>query len=409
MSTEIRSTTPQAQTGSTGQTTPTAPTTQTPVIRSTTPMAAGQTTTTNVPSLGLNTPKYAEKTGELILRYPYEALTEDTDYLQIDIRRYNSVAASTGGSIVSGGSIRSRGSRGAVGSRLEGGNNFTRTLPEKVPTTTLSNKKLVNKGTILLPIPSNVQDGNSVSYASGNLDGITAGIFDAIKGGIKDSPAEGNDLLQNMMSAATRTVGDLAGEFTKNAGVVKNIILADLMAQAANIPLGGSLTRDAVFARTKGEILNQNVELLFNGVTLRSFKFSFKFTPRGPKEAQQVKFIINTFKQNMAPQLRGGSGTSTAEFGSTKANVSSNNLFLKTPNVFELTYKQGNGIHPFLHSFKQCVLTDMSVNYTGEGTYATYAGKDGTPVSMVLELGFKELEPIYDKDYDDPGLAGVGY
>jgi hypothetical protein len=372
-------------------------------------MAAGQTTTTGVPSLGLNTPNYAPKTGGLILRYPYEALTEDTDYLQIDIRRYNSVAASTGGSIVSGGSIRSRGSRGAIGSGLEGGNNFTRTLPEKVPTTTLSNKKLVNKGTILLPIPSNVQDGNSVSYASGNLDGITAGVFDAIKGGIQDAPAQGNDLLQNMMSAATNTVGNLAGEFTKNAGVVKNIILADLMAQAANIPLGGSLTRDAVFARTKGEILNQNVELLFNGVTLRSFKFSFKFTPRGPKEAQQVKFIINTFKQNMAPQLGGGSGTSTAEFGGTEANVSSNNLFLKTPNVFELTYKQGNGIHPFLHSFKQCVLTDMSVNYTGEGTYATYAGKDGTPVSMVLELGFKELEPIYDKDYDDPGLAGVGY
>ena len=391
MSTEIRSTTPQAQTGSTGQTTPTAPTTQTPVIRSTTPMAAGQTTTTGVPSLGLNTPNYAPKTGGLILRYPYEALTEDTDYLQIDIRRYNSVAASTGGSIVSGGSIRSRGSRGAIGSGLEGGNNFTRTLPEKVPTTTLSNKKLVNKGTILLPIPSNVQDGNSVSYASGNLDGITAGVFDAIKGGIQDAPAQGNDLLQNMMSAATNTVGNLAGEFTKNAGVVKNIILADLMAQAANIPLGGSLTRDAVFARTKGEILNQNVELLFNGVTIRSFKFSFKLTPRGPKEAQQVGLIINTFKKNMS------------------AKIPQNNDFLGTPNVFELTYKKGPNAHPFLHTFKQCVLTDMSVNYTGEGTYATYAGTLGAPVSMILELGFKELEPIYNLDYDDTQLPGVGY
>ena len=49
----------------------------------------------------------------------------------------------------------------------------------------------------------------------------------------------------------------------------------------------------------------------------------------------------------------------------------------------------------------------MSVNYTGEGTYAVY--DDSTPVSMVLELGFKELEPIYDKDYKDTGLTGVGY
>jgi len=370
----------------------------------------------NIPTLGLNTPEYKVKgfgkTGESILRYPYEALTESTDYLQIDIRKYNSVAASTGGSIVSGGSIRSRGSRGSRGSVREGGNNFTRNLPERVPTTTLSNKKLVNAGTILLPIPSNVQDGNSVSYASGNLDGVTAGVFDAIKNGIAPTVQtnQGNNLLQTITTAAMNTAGNLAGNFTgPSGGVVKDAILSSLMAQAANIPLGGSLTRDAVFARTSGSIINQNVELLFNGVTLRSFKFSFKFTPRGPKEAQQVKFIINTFKQNMAPKLGGGSGDSTAEFGTTKAKVSSNNLFLKTPSVFELTYKQGNGIHPFLHSFKQCVLTDMSVNYTGEGTYATYAGRDGTPVSMVLELGFKELEPIYDKDYNDPGLLGVGY
>jgi len=155
--------------------------------------------------------------------------------------------------------------------------------------------------------------------------------------------------------------------------------MTDLQTQAANIPLGGSLTRDAVFARTHGEILNQNVELLFNGVTLRSFKFSFKFTPRGPKEAQQVGLIINTFKRNMA------------------AKVGQDANFLGTPNVFELTYKRGASSHPFLHSFKQCVLTDMSVNYTGEGTYAVY--DDSTPVSMVLELGFKELEPIYSEDY----------
>ena len=79
--------------------------------------------------------------------------------------------------------------------------------------------------------------------------------------------------------------------------------------------------------------------------------------------------------------------------------------FLGTPNVFELTYKRGANSHPFLHSFKQCVLTDMSVNYTGEGTYAVY--DDSTPVSMVLELGFKELEPIYDADYG--AEPGVGY
>ena len=51
----------------------------------------------------------------------------------------------------------------------------------------------------------------------------------------------------------------------------------------------------------------------------------------------------------------------------------------------------------------------MSVNYTGEGTYATY--DDGTPVSMIMDLSFKELTPIYDIDYDDElwKRNGVGF
>ena len=73
---------------------------------------------------------------------------------------------------------------------------------------------------------------------------------------------------------------------------------------------------------------------------------------------------------------------------------------------------QGSKAHPFLHKFKPCFLTDMSVNYTGDGTFATYgsAGEAaaGTPVSMIMDLSFKELEPIYSGDYDNKDI-GVGY
>lgn len=319
-----------------------------------------------------------------ILRYPYEALTEQTDYLQIDIVGYKSVKD------ISSGSLASDGSRRGISSIVE--------TEGATPQTTRLKSGV---GTILLPIPSNIQDGNSVSFADGKLDGLTAAVFS----GVKD--AMGTSLPSNIFE-----IGDFVSKvfkkgtdpFIDNADSFKKVFLSQLAAQAANIPLGGSLTRDAVFARQTGEILNQNVELLFNGVNLRSFKFSFKLTPRSKEEANQVKFIINAFKKNMAPKLGGESETSS-------------NIFLKTPNVFNLTYKKGNNPHPFLHKFKQCVLTDMSVNYTGEGTYATYGGanKDGggTPVSMVLELGFKELEPIYDTDYDvddnEQLTRGVGY
>jgi len=305
-----------------------------------------------------------------LLRYPYAALTDKTDYLQIDIVEYSPI----GGSLVSS----NRSIRG-------NGENFNFNASESPQKTRLKE----NNGTIILPMPSNIQDGNSVDFAAGNLDGLTAsvygGVMNAIETKLPNNIMDTGNYFSQILQAVTNP-------FANNASGFKTAFLAQIAAQAANIPLGGSLTRDAVFARESGEILNQNVELLFNGVTLRSFKFSFKLTPRGPDEAKQVKLIINAFKKNMSAKIG-----------------SENGIFLGTPNVFELTYKQGPNPHPFLHSFKQCVLTDMSVNYTGEGTYAVY--NDSTPVSMILELGFKELEPVYDVDYnrDDNLTKGVGY
>ena len=339
------------------------------------------------------TPPIPKSREGAILRYPYEALTDKTDYLQIDIRAYNSVATLNKNSLVSDGrSVRKNDPFNPVlgmknpDTFFVGDGDNVATLKDINPFKKTRLKS--GQGSILLPMPSNIQDGNSVSFADGNLDGITAAAFDVARTSMGIG-TKTTDIQKNLTSAVT----ELGNSFLKDGSDFKDIVLAGLAAQAANIPLSGSLTRDAVFARTNGEILNQNVELLFNGVTLRSFKFSFKFTPRGPKEAQQVGLIINTFKRNMA------------------AKVGQDATFLGTPNVFELTYKRGASSHPFLHSFKQCVLTDMSVNYTGEGTYAVY--DDSTPVSMILELGFKELEPIYSEDYETPegvpGLPGVGY
>lgn len=317
-----------------------------------------------------------------ILRYPYEALTDQTDYLQIDIVNYKPI----GGGLVSKGTNPNRKS------------NFEGINTGKNGSLELSDTRLKsNEGTIFLPMPSNIQDGNSVDFAAGNLDGLTAEVYSSVRAGIEGF--NGIDLTTNPFgpkgaaSKVSELMETIGAPFAGNPGTFKKIFLAQIASAAANIPLGGSLTRDAVFARQSGEILNQNMELLFNGVNLRSFKFSFKLTPRGPEEAKQIKLIINAFKRAMAPKLE-----------------KDQPIFLKTPNVFNLTYKKGNSKHPFLHTFKQCALTDMSVNYTGEGVYASYSG--GTPVSMVLELGFKELEPIYDTDYnegDDNLSTGVGY
>ena len=96
-----------------------------------------------------------------------------------------------------------------------------------------------------------------------------------------------------------------------------------------------------------------------------------------------------------------------AKNGSTGENKGSG-LFIKSPDVFKLTYKTGASNHQFLHKFKPMALLNIGVNYTGAGTYATY---DNTaPVHMKINLSFQELNPIYSEDYEtQEGQEGTGF
>ena len=301
-----------------------------------------------------------------LLRYPLESMTDSTDYLQIDITKYEPVKErSQFGGIVGSAGRRKLSKR----SRVPGG---------------LTTQSLVNKGTVLLQIPSQIQDGNSASYGEDKLNSIVG----AAAGGAADVMTKvGAEIGKGNVQGAITAGGDALKDSLKSSGVsvdaAKSIITKKLAASAVGV-FGGNVTVNQMLAREQGQILNPNMELLFNGPTLRNFRFSFKMTPRSQKEAEQCKLIIRTFKMNMAPKVTSGEGAS---------------LFLNTPNVFELRYKTGYRNHPFLHKFKQCFLTDISVNYTAEGVYATYENRE--PISMTMDLTFKELEPIYDIDYFD--------
>lgn len=306
-------------------------------------------------------------------RYPYEALTDQTDYLQITIKSHSGTPSLVENPVsfgTAGASVTVSGNPSQVG--VAGINDI-----------------------IILPMPSNISDNNAVGYGEDSLDvlGEAAGEFAK---GLMD---QGGKLFGQQQSGGT--TGYLQQQFENlSASSLPKVALdafTRTQAAAAAAVIGANVTANQLLTRSTGQILNPNMELLFTGPTLRTFQFQFKFTPRDQNESRQVKSIIRSFKTNMAPSIEGAG-----------------DAFLKTPNVFELRYRKGTTDHPFLNRFKQCALTNMSVNYTGEGVYATYS--DATPVSMVMTLDFKELVPIYAHDYADVTSAdqllttkGVGY
>ena len=332
--------------------------------------------------------KYGAKIQGGVLRYPAEALTEHTDYLQIDIERYEAIGSNY---------ITSTGSSGryVVGNAKQ--NRAGGTSSKK-----LAKKPLINAGTILLPIPSNIEDSNNVVYGDSSLNGLAAAGVSAVEGGMVGlgqflgsggtDKIDFTDLTTQVSNRLTAGLG--GGDKEAAMATASDVITKKLVSEAVNI-FGANVTTQQLLARSSGEILNPNMELLFSDVTVRNFRFNFKLTPRNPKEAEQVKLIIRAFKRNMAPQAQGGV-------------QGAGNFFLRSPNIFKIRYRSGNKDHPFLNKFKQCFLTGVQTTYTGEGVYSTY--DDRTPVSILLDLSFKEIQPIYDIDYDTrPGNRAVGY
>tara|TARA_B100001769_G_C22064073_1_gene572485 strand:+ start:117 stop:1187 length:1071 start_codon:yes stop_codon:yes gene_type:complete len=315
-----------------------------------------------------------------VLSYPLARRNEaPTDYLQIEIAEYdpaglklpaftdkNKRTADTEGfnintiESVEGSFALSRGSQT---------NNFKR-----------KNKQI--KNIINLPIPRNVTDSQGVQYGEGSLNPLEAFGVATVNSAITSTPSiDGIKRAFNKIAeAGGRTVSD---ELDQRA-------IAGAISGTAIGALGGNVDANQLIARASGQILNPNLELLFNGVGLRTFPLSFQFFPRNKQEGTVVMNIIRTLKLEMAPS---------------RTTKSENGVFIKQPSIFQLTYKTGSENHKFLNRFLPAVLSDMKVNYSASGTFSAFY--DGTPTHMQVDLQFKELNPIFREDYDNVG--GVGY
>ena len=215
-------------------------------------------------------------------------------------------------------------------------------------------------GSVILPVPTSVQDGNQTSWGQGTMtpaDMAKANVVKSLLGseGGKEAAAQIGTGVEQIQTDGEEVSKGLKSFFTEQLTGTTDLL-----------------------ARTTGAVANPNMELLFKGPALRSFTFSWKMSPRDQKESIVIAKIIRMFKQSMAPQK--------TEAG----------LFLKAPNIYKLQFNQGTDRHKFLPRMKECALNNCAVNYTPDGSYMTY---DNTAmVALEMSLSFQEMEPIYNND-----------
>ena len=305
---------------------------------------------------------------ESLLLYPIDILKEQQDTLQITMYRYKAPLEG-----VFSGKLDSK-------TIFPNGLQRNSALKERIATT-------------VLPIPSGIQDNNAISWGDDSMNSQTAAAAAFVSG--NKGSVLGQQAVAGAGGAAAQAFGVPVPVQTANnialltqSGALNSPLLSasviSLILKNAQI----ELPPETILARGAGIVPNSNLELLFQGPTLRQFGFTWRMSPRSKKEARNVKRIIRMFKQGSAPRKTySQSGAGAASF------------FLGTPNVFKLSYKTGDTEISGLNKFKICALVNMNVIYAPDGQWAAYA--EGQPVSVQMTLNFQEIEPVYESDYQE--------
>ena len=65
----------------------------------------------------------------------------------------------------------------------------------------------------------------------------------------------------------------------------------------------------------------------------------------------------------------------------------------------------GNKDHPYIGKMKECAMTNFRVDYTPQQNYSTLA--DGFMTAYKISMDLKELEPVFNDDYEQNGSESV--
>jgi hypothetical protein len=229
---------------------------------------------------------------------------------------------------------------------------------------------------IMLYMPEDISTGFRANWDGKSMSNLAT---DALR-------AMGQGSLGNKAAAGITAINNLIDKTGPLAG-------AAALQTATTKLTGDSLSYDDIFGGISGAIFNPNTELLFGGVQMRNFQLNFKLVPRHSQESGEVNNLIAQFKKAMLPSKDPGR---VFGFNATGKNRGVQLGFIGVPKLVRVSFMKGSSENSRLPRYKMCALTSVDVNYTPDGTYATYT--DGQPVAVGLSLNFQETKICFADD-----------
>ena len=265
-------------------------------------------------------------------------------------------------------------------------------------------------GSCILPIPNKLSVSQGVNWGEGKANAVQLSAFQGVNKVL--TKAFDEERLKNLVGLlgagiqeGRETFNALAGDIRDSGGARASTVLNAVVARSILSRIGINVDVDQFITRETGAAINPNLELLFGGPQLRTFSFLFNFAPNDHEEARVVRMIQRWFRQGMLAQK-------------TTAGVGGGSLFLGSPNVFRVCYKNNKRRIKGLNTFKICAVTSVQVDFTPDGVYQSYDDVDAIsqPVRSTMAVTFNELTPIFANDYNhnlvnkdpDPSLLDLG-
>jgi len=225
---------------------------------------------------------------------------------------------------------------------------------------------------IVMYMPEDISTGFRGNWGGKAFSTVGAGLLGAAgQSGLDKKIASG---FGTMSSAAQRALG---------------LTSAKALQKAVKAAGGDQLDNNDIFGSISGAIMNPNTELLYQSVDMRNFMLKFKLVPRNDGESDIINKIVKTFKACTLPLRDPGQvmGFNDPDKDQNKGVIAG---FIGVPNLCKVSFMRGSEEHKVLPRYKMLAVTQVDVNYTPDGAYATY--NDAQPVAIELGINFQETK-----------------
>lgn len=243
-------------------------------------------------------------------------------------------------------------------------------------------------GTVYLNMPQAIQFDNDANWSGKSLGAIGNTVKNMVSGDASGMASASKGAVASQTGAiGGAAIGGTLGFLADKLGIPSGTGVGALAGAFA----GGGGIQEGLEA-SLGVASNPYEEMMFSGISFRTFNFDFLFRPRNGDEIEEVEKIIRMFRTHTRPSY---------------VNGTMGHSFMNNPQEFQirfLTMGQGERdytANPYLPQIKTCVCDKVTTNYTPQSVWTSY--KAGAPIAITMSLGFKEKELVMAKDIEYRG------